>query len=464
MRFQHWCAAALSMALVLAGGRSGSAQLPGPGGPGTSADAAFADPGAMFGPPGAPFVPPYTVAQMGVDPTGAGGVPTGANPWPAVSPFAQPAFVQHYQEDGLWFRREANERQSYFKADAMFIHYVNPYKTLVGNPLVDPNVFGEGTFQPVRVGDLFDDDDQFEMGMNLRAGYWNPDETGLYANGWWGHESKNRAWFGNPGATPSTTDLLSTGNPGLTLSDESVGGFGSNTNGAYDLTVVIDYRTEAFGADTMWLESPIVRKGAFSVRPMFGLRYMGLRESMSFLGKASGVAVGDGEEGGEEPVELADPYTAFLQSSVKTQMAGPQAGLMWDVGGERFKIISETKLAVMGAYEAVQLKGYGLGNGERSEYNPKNSFNRRDEHGHIVPLIEQTITAEAALLSYVPVVNKMPIFDRARFRIGYQYTIAWNIARPDSIDYYSPPVNPRFRYDRTTFWLSSLNLGLAWDW
>ncbi|MEX0703389.1 MAG: hypothetical protein WD069_14940 [Planctomycetales bacterium] len=499
MRLPLWLATLLGILPVLAGGRAAPAQGPwSEGGPGSAGVAYFDSPEGpprafdppVFDPPGIASFPDPLYPPPGTYPTntpvavqeGFTGVPPGANPWPQISPYDH-AFDQHYHKDGLWHRATSDEFQRFVIVEGMVVNYRRPSGAFIGSTDIDGNIFFQPTaqaagFYPHRIENLrdrFDDDWDESGGLRLRLGSVNPDGSGFELSGWWGGGYDVTRLYGNPNAISSDVTTLRVDNPGLPLDT----GFGlgatppitSDANTPYDKNVSITYSTEAFGTNLTWTSSRAWDLSALKLRPTMGVRYLGLREKLSFLGRGSGVGYivqfppGTVPTAGSGTANIVSDFEGSFHSVARSHLLGPEIGLRLDIGGDSFKIINETKVAVAGNYEHTSLNGRGLGNGFfNPDYDQTLTFADSGHHGHVSPIIEENISFEANVFGYIPVLKKVQMLDKARLRVGYTLLWVGEIQRPTSIRYLAPERgNPQIQFDRTDWYMHAFNAGLSWE-
>lgn len=494
MRLTHWLATVVAFLPAMMGGGEALGQGPGPqAGPGGAPMETGEFPGEtpfdagagpfMYDPPSHMIYPDYPY-PAGTYPTntpvpmqhGGTAIPPGANPWPQISPFDN-AFDQHYQKDGLWYRFASNEFQRFVIVEGMATWFRRPSGAYIGDPTVDGNVFfapgaqsaGFYPFAPANLRQRFDDRWDAVAGIKARLGHMNPDGSGVELTGWYGGIKEPTFTFGDPNLHPGDITRLRANNPGLPMQvPPGPSGVFSNVNAPYDMSVVIGYSTEAFGGSLTWYSSRAWDLAALKIRPIMGIRYMGLREKLTFHGRGSGqditVSFPPGTTATGTGGPIAPPFEGSFHSVARNHLLGPEIGLRLDIGGETLKVINETKVAVAGVYEHISLDGKGLGNGLNPTYDPLRTFGNSERHGHISPVIEETISVEANVFGYVPVLKRIALFDRARVRVGYTFVWAAELQRPHSIRYLSPELgNPQIQFDRTEWYMHALNAGVSWE-
>ncbi|MEQ8635188.1 hypothetical protein [Gimesia maris] len=318
---------------------------------------------------------------------------------------------------------------------------------------------------------------------------------------------------------------------GLPLDDGSVNG----VTVPYDLDFNIKVVSQAWGTNATWMSTPFVDKKALKIRGLAGARYMHVREAFSFVGRDSGLLYSDATNiagirpdlklfslpsgtdenqdgivdnagvveddstgGGSTGTSTAffvapldpvtglpvTPTTTYVNNVVRTNLAGPEIGFQFDLGGEKFKLWGQTKFGLMANQEKIQLKGDNVGMIIRADPNdvdrPKalidptatdpnpNAFTDTQSHTHVSPLFEQSIFAEMALFDKVPVLKRMKLLEEAKLKVGYTYIVAGDIARPyESILWQGMPTRglfPSIDLKRETWSVGTWSVGLDWNY
>ncbi len=298
----------------------------------------------------------------------------------------------------------------------------------------------------------------------------------------------------------------------------------------YDLEFKIKVVSQSWGTNATWMSTPVVDKKNLKIRGLAGVRYMKVREAFGFVGRDSGLLYSDAtniagivedlklfshpsgtdenedgiidnagvvedEDGGGDsstaffaaPVDpvtntVVTPTTTVVNSLVDTHLAGPEIGFQFDLGGEKFKLWGQTKFGLMANQEEIELSGDNVGmivradptNVDRPKAlidptpgNPNpNAFSEKTSHSHVSPLFEQSIFAEMAIFQNVPVLKRMKILEGAKFKVGYTYIVAGEIARPfDSIRWQGMPTRglfPSIDVNRERWSVGSWSVGVDW--
>jgi len=325
---------------------------------------------------------------------------------------------------------------------------------------------------------------------------------------------------------------------------------GTNLGGTtipYDLEFKFRYMTESAGTSLSWLLSPLVKTSNFKLNAMVGARYMYLNETFRFDGEDSGLSYdtqdddgtvfprvkvhslpngfdddGDGTIDNAGLIEdqiaqtgmgmgrfvrndlVADiigvehpgRYSAFIENGLTSHLAGPELGLQFDVGGDKFRITGHSKFALLINNERLKLRGDNIGEGNNignnidpdnapdfmgdddgsffiqdsplitptlANPNP-NAFADRTKHTHVSPAFEQSITAHVPIVEYIPFLNRIHVLEDATVVFGYTYMFVSEVTRPtQSIRFQGNPragLFPSLNLTRGTWHSSMINVGL----
>jgi hypothetical protein len=201
-------------------------------------------------------------------------------------------------------------------------------------------------------------------------------------------------------------------------------------------------------------------------------------------------------------IGLPSPFAllpATIDELTNTNLVGPTIGLHYQIGGDKFHLIGETKFGLMANFETMEISGNNIGNltrvdgtavvfpaeltGSRgpvqaefqqnlfipapSDPNP-NAFESSQNHSHVSPLIEQSLTAEAPVFQYIPVLGKMWPFANANLRVGYTFIWVGDVITTNqSVDYEGSPMTglkPRIEIDHQSWWSDIWSVGASWNW
>ena len=345
-------------------------------------------------------------------------------------------------------------------------------------------------------------------GLRATWGWTNPDSSGFEASGYFIGPSSAAFFLGDQrgfnqdlfALNPQTMQDHLHAFAGLPLG-------GADTDGdalpgvvmPFDIYYRLQYRTQSGGVNADFLTSPIIDKPAFMLRAAYGARYMAIRETFQFDAADSGLGYtltapgGTGTGNGTattgttgflspvtlEPIVPLNIMQSQLTSSVTTQLAGPEAGFRFDIGRDKFKISTTSKLGLLVDTASRNLSGFNIGDA----YYPKltgtianptvmprgngalTHFAHEDQTTILSPMFEQSIFAKAKVFSYVPVLKRSKIFNEAEFQVGYTAILVGNMYRPsNTINWQAYPVSPHLANNRSTFFTSTVSLGLQWQY
>jgi hypothetical protein len=554
MRKRHWLTCLLSMWLSVVGGQA-MAQPP------------SALPNDVGNPDQIGMLPPPYSANYGAYPQQSyggmpGGYPPGATAWPNVSPYYGPPVDQTYNQGGLWFNRQIfGDRKFFFTAEGLvgFTGRPNSYIGAQGvntYPLnINPGVVytdnnqqfqetpagtstigtpdretiatgGNGNGGNASTGDIavFTPQSTTQLQDRLNSaglrgtwGWWNPDQSGFQVSGFYLSPANSTLFIGDPrgfdanlyqNATFLQTDLLTHLHA---IAGIPLQGADTDHNGLpgvvqpFDIYYRLQFQTQVGGINADWYAAPIFERPAFQIRPMYGARYLRVRENFTFDGADSGLGYtigipssngnngngngnnnnnGTGSTGWLSPVTLEALSTlsvmqSLLSSSVTSELAGPEAGLRFDLGKDKFKIWTQSKFGLLMNYSSRNLSGYNIGDAYYPKTNgtitdptvmPRNAsantrFAHQDANTALSPMFEQGIFGKAHLFQYVPVLKKSKILSEAEFQAGYTMILVGNMYRPsNTIDWLAYPASPQLNDTRSTFFTSNYSFGLTWEY
>lgn len=531
MRTRHWLKSLFSGLLLASSATVANAQ-----------DGIVADPNQVFGPADgyAPYIDPaspqaagYAVPYTGLEQ--AGYPPGGLSAWPQISPYESPAVDQHVNRGGLWFNEQyRGPGKMYAVFSGGVTHYGPPSEAVVGNPRA-PGYFAgvtQANANQNTVGgsliNLYRQHSWADVGysnlsggaMQGVVGWENPDGSGVFGTGFFSAEG-NASFNFNPhiGDPDRPEDTLLAG-AGISLFDggsaaiippsaNQINGFiipGGGTQG-YDMNYSLQWQSQAYGAGVGFYSDYLIRQDKFQLRPSFGLRYINLRENALFQGQDSGlqytINVTNTTNGGTAAqrrfapvtatvIGIPDVFSSRLAANTKEQLAGPEIGLRYDLGGQKFKIYGQSKFGLLANHSTRELSGFGIGRSALFQTNTggtaarllaptplipfftpsdaldpdhsQTAFHDQDTTTSASPTFEQSINFKAPILGYVPVIRRVPMFEQAQFNFGYTFLIVGNHYRPgDVIDWNGYPNVPRLNDRRGYFQMSTWSCGVEWD-
>lgn len=445
----------------------GQAEAAAPDAPNAVADPNYVDPNYYmngYGP--APY--PYGY-PAGVD-------PSAVNAWPGISPF-QHSFNQTKQRNGLWFNDSNNDgRKYYFGLEYIIARLPQPRDTKIGATNIVPfDINNPTSVFPSYDGGAFTQFNNirhfiFGQGLRFRTGIENPDDSGVLFEGFWVGESKEAvrpAGRAFPGNTAGTLRARA----GIPLINGQPGGI----TAPYDTDFLLEYKSQTWGADLNWYTTPFWGDGkGLRFRGIYGIKYLNINEQFHLKGIDSGLAYTINPDGSINPgtiVDLGIPqYQTDVFSSVRSQLAGPEIGLRYDIGGERLHLYGMSRLTAAANREQLSLYGQNLGDGFSNPFPPPTAanphptaFSLSSTHTFVTPVFDTAVYAEFPLFEAIPVLNKTRVFREANFRLGYQYLVAAGVNRPMDIIEWKTPA-PAIKTETHTFNLSIFSFGVNWKW
>jgi hypothetical protein len=352
----------------------------------------------------------------------------------------------------------------------------------------------------------------YSTGIRGTWGWFNPDDTGFVISGFMQNRGTSsytlndpllvidpsngnynplrhlHAWFGLPVGAGG----------GLANGDTD----GDGLYGAvipYDMGVRISFTSLLSGANSDYIFNPVYEKQNMKIRPLAGVRYIRLREDFLFDAYDSGLGYtvnntstgsssgGTGSSSGTSGVGYLTPaplQTLFslpnvlhsrLDSSTLSQMAGPEIGFRVDLGGKKFQLWGQTKVAALANVTDRRISGYGIGNSFNiispntvavMPTDPtKTAFDTRQTTTSMSPMFEQSINFKVPVFNLVPYLNKMEIFERAQLQAGYTFLWIGDVYRPqNTIVWNQYPKTPQLNDQKSNFFNSTFNLGIEWQY
>lgn len=187
-------------------------------------------------------------------------------------------------------------------------------------------------------------------------------------------------------------------------------------------------------------------------------------------------------------------YTAYLNNTAESYLAGPEIGLSYDAGGNKFRILGQSKFALVGVHERVSMSGNNIGEASNignnipttttggtttttqpfyiqnspllqpTVTNPNpNYFADRQTNTHIAPVLQQSFTGELAIFGYVPWINRMTFFRDAKLTGGVNFLWVGDVVRPSqSILWRANPragLFPSIRPDHSDWFMFNYTVG-----
>lgn len=417
---------------------------------------------------------------------GPGGFDPGMNAptaWPESSPFTQHRLEETYNSGGLWQydTRDDFARTYYFGVDYLYGSGLKPGNHYIGSPQYHSQDFfvGNPSIFPQQTTSLFGN--FFHNGVLGRLGFENPDGSGAQVSAFALFESSldNDLVMRHAiaGSVSSLTPLASI------VFDN---GDGTSTTTPYDSRFVQKFNQGIFGADADLYLAPFFQRQTFKVKFLYGAKYLRIHEDFAVVADDSNFGfVTNGTTSSFVFAPGFPPYQTVITSSATSTLVGPHIGVRYDLGGDKFKIWGQSKIAVAANMDNLQVTGLntvnpffanpfgitppvpipGFGPTFNKAYVPSSPHTVQNASGtHISPIFDTQINVEFPGFSWIPYVNRWDVFKNANMRIGYNFVFVGSVARPANIiDYrsFQPAVMPGAR---TWFEYSTVNFAVTWKW
>jgi hypothetical protein len=498
MRTRHWLTSLLSGALWTATAAVGLAQA------GPEGDWGYAGGYTPYIDPGSPAAAQYAPQYSGLE---HAGYPPGATQWPYISPYTAPAVDQHSYQNGFWYNEQMRGGRRYYAfLGGALSTFADPDDVLIGNPKA-PRDFrtltatgggGVGTGATTGTREVFAardwsavEDHMQGGGFQGMMGFFNPDDSGWFLSGFWAEEGHaGYSAIDPPGDPARPVDTLRA-RAGIPIFDGSqdvttLPPVPPNTTGTtvigagvipYDMYYRLGWSSQAYGIGTGFYTNPVFRGGALKIRPMLGLRYLNVRENATFEGADSGL---DYTIDGDNLAPVAgsvtgvpDVFESALRANTKAHLAGPEAGLRFDVGGDKFLVWTQSKFSLFANHSTREIDGFGIGRITGAALPAPTTptpndrtltgFHEQDTTTHVSPAFEQSIFLRAPILSHVPGIRKLKVFEEAQFQMGYTFLVVGAMYRPGNvIDWAGFPQFPQLNSEKTTYFVSTWSWGVEW--
>ena len=403
---------------------------------------------------------------------------TAPNAWPETSPYNQYPRQETFNSGGLW-QYNANDDTSikrFVTTEYLYGSGLKPGNHYIGAPgnqslywfLGQPG----GPFQ-TQTTNLFGN--VFHNGFKSSAGFEKADGSGLTVSGFILFQNSVDNDLVSPHAIP--------GQPGTLLPMWGIvvdNPNGSGTILPFDTRFFQKFQQQIMGADADFYLAPFFERESFKLKMLFGAKYLQIHEDYYVQGDNSGLGyeVMPGTNGITPPLvyQGINPYSTVIQSSTTSNLFGPQIGVRYDLGGDKFKIWGQSKVAVAADVEKMIVSGSNVAAymaplqtqvnpnvvpGPAFGGTPPPSTRNVTNNTHIAPIFDTSINIDFPGFAYIPWVNKWAVFKDAYMRVGFNYVYVGDVARPANIINYNiltPTVNPA----HTWFEYSSVNFAVNW--
>jgi len=425
--------------------------------------------GPANGPAYAPGIPTFDPAL------------TAPNAWPETSPYTQYPRQETFNSGGLWEYNASDDTtvSRYLSLDYLYGSGLKPGNHFIGSIQNHdlywfPGQFG-GPFN-TQTTELFGN--FFHNGLKGTTGFWNADGSGMALSAFILFESSLDSDAVTPHATPGQPATL---RPmwGIVVDNPN----GAGTVLAFDTRFVQKFQQNIYGSDADFYLAPFFERQTFKLKFMFGAKYLQIHEDFYVQGDNSGlsysVAAGSTVVGVGFIDQGIPPYSTVFQSSTTSNLVGPHLGLRYDLGGDRFKIWGQSKIAVAYNHENLIVAGSNVGQYVQSgvvagnaigfvvpgpQFNssiPAQSTRQQQGGSHISPIFDTSINIDFPGFAWIPWVNQWAFFKDAIMRVGFNYVYVGDVARPANIINYNNLV-PTVNSTHTWFEYSAVNFSVNW--
>lgn len=415
--------------------------------------------------------------------------------YPQNSPY-QHNYDSTYNLKGMWFNDSNNYPRKYeFSLEYLNASLFSPGSDLVGDReafLLDPHHVALTTgqnnpFVTYNVSHLAPETSNAMRGigthgMRARFDIINPDDRILMTD-IFGVLPADSEWRPKPRA-----DLTSFAKAAASISAMGTipfdNGIDSGATGAaaeFDGEYKLGYHSSVVGANVDWSPNAFLDKGPLKIRTLYGLTFARVAEEFTFdgvqtnFGYTVDVDTGDIDDG--TVVDIGNAFTySNMYSRSTSYVAGPEIGLRYDLGGDRLKFWGVTKAGIGVNNETIRLGGNNMYDSFQRSIdgldpnltptvaNPNpGAFASQERHTHISPIFQQQLFAEAPIFQYVPYLGKMHLFRDASFRVGYNFLLIGEMARPTkSIEYRE--YEPKIDINRSRWAMGATSFAIDWKY
>lgn len=397
--------------------------------------------------------------MYGMDPYAGQDYPP--NVWPQVSPYEHRMQGVANDGGGLWQYNESDERAIWLGSVEFLITWgLRPGTQLVGSggPPSDQYFFpGNQNIFPHQTTNVFPNITHY--GVRARYGWENPDGSGFILSGFYVAEA-------NESSGPVGVHQFPLGSTIQNVASipYSVGNGGGELV-TFDTNFQMRYGQEAWGADGDYYMAPFFSRNSFKLGVSVGAKYLRVSESLHIRAQDSSLSYDVSPTGVISNIQDTGlpPLDTNIVSQTLTDLVGPSVGLKYEMGGKKFKIWGQTKVAVAANIEEMRVFGQNAISFSElaSGIQPPVTFDTSRSHTRISPILDTSIYGEFPLFAMLPIFNKITLINRANFRIGWNYILVGEMSRPANIIQYNLN-EPTVRTNRTWFSLSTLSFAIDW--
>lgn len=407
------------------------------------------------------------------------------NYWPQSSPFTQHRLEETYNDGNLWNYNTDDDFavKHYFALDYLYGHGEKPGPHLVGNTnFANTQVFpGQpGLFPTPSTANTFSG--PFHNGVMPRFGFENPDGSGIIVSGFYlvehGDTFIEKAGTTGPGVSPLASIIVDGG--------PTLGGIAL----PFDTRFFMKNTQSILGADADYYFAPFFTRNSFKMKMLFGAKYLRISEDMYIEGDDSGLGYtvqnptgsGGGGGGAQQPIigpflQVTAPYATTINTQVINNLVGPMLGVRYDLGGDKFKIWGQSKVGLLADVEQITVTSSNVQQFKTAlpigvapnmvagpaANAPSVSSKVYQSATHVSPVFDTSVYVQFPFFQIVPYVNQLSIFKTSNVRIGYNYVVVGEIARPMNSTYFAL-TNPGVQAGRTWFGYNTVNFAIDWKW
>src|SRR5579872_3380965 len=432
--------------------------------------------------PGAGSYNPGGFDPSGYGPGGFDPAMTAPNPWPEPSPYSQYPRQETFNSGGLWQYNASDDTKikRFFSVEYLYGSGLKPGNHYIGsiqNHAVD-------FLQPAPVGPFEQQTTElfgniFHNGTKASTGFEFPDGSGMTLSAFILFENEVDNGLVSPHAIAGQPGTLL---PmwGITVDNPN----GTGTSLPFDTRFFQKFTQNIYGADADFYVAPFFERNTFKVKFMYGAKYLQIHEDFYVQGDNSGlnytVTPGSVAPLGPFVNDLSvSPYSTVFQSSTTSNLVGPHLGVRYDLGGDKFKIWGQTKIAVAADVEKMVVAGSNVGSyivpvfptgGVPTIFTTGNQFNATVQpqsvrhqltNTHISPIFDTSINVDFPGFAWIPYVNQWSVFKNAMMRVGFNYVYVGDVARPANIINYNI-LDPTIHPTHTWFEYSAVNFAVNW--
>jgi hypothetical protein len=401
--------------------------------------------------------------ESGQFPTGTGAAPA-ASPGTEVNPSSS---NWGSPPSGPTWVTESPGPAVYFAAEYLLAWGKGPGDNLIGAAQYRNVPFFKG--HPIPFPQQFTSafGDQLRQGVLGRLGWDNDDGSGFQFSGFdiFGDQQNK-----GPGRVFHGTDFQNLRTLATIPLDDGHNGAIISPQAPFDSEFLQTYDQRIIGGDIDAYLAPFFTRPSFRLRFLWGAKYLNIRENFAVQAADSGLDyVVDLNTGAIVPGTVRNiglPTNELsISSQTTSQLIGPQIGIRYDLASGGLNIWGQSRLAVAANRENLQIAGQGVTNNFQLPAAPAGPpFQQSSSSTHVSPVFDTSLYMDFPLLSILPLINQASAFSQATFRIGYNFLVVGEIARPASIIVYKAPI-PQLQSDsRTTFFLNTLSLGVNWTY